>query len=79
MKKLKVQYKITALVDLFYTTGAVKIEKVAELGKLADTKQSLLNEFPFAYNFKISTDRVEVYQWRNIVTRLQEIICKHIK
>ena len=36
--------------------------KVAELGKLADTKQSLLNEFPFAYNFKISTDRVEVYQ-----------------
>jgi len=62
MKKLKVQYKITALVDLFYTTGAVKIEKVAELGKLADTKQSLENEFPFAYNFKISTNIVEVSQ-----------------
>ena len=62
LKKKRVQYKVTALVDLFYTTGAVKIEKVAELGKLADTKQSLLNEFPFAYNFKISTDRVEVYQ-----------------
>jgi hypothetical protein len=23
----------------------------------------LLNEFPFAYNFNISTDRVEVSQW----------------
>ena len=63
LKKKRVQYKVTALVDLFYTTGAVKIEKVAELGKLADTKQSLLNEFPFAYNFKISTNIVEVSQW----------------
>jgi|TARA_B100001250_G_scaffold220565_1_gene189219 hypothetical protein len=62
LKKKRVQYKVTALVDLFYTTGAVKIEKVAELGKLADTKQSLLNEFPFAYNFKISTNIVEVSQ-----------------
>ena len=62
LKKKIVQYKVTALVDLFYTTGAVKIEKVAELGKLADTKQSLLNEFPFAYNFKISTNIVEVSQ-----------------
>ena len=62
LKKKRVQYKVTALVDLFYTTGAVKIEKVAELGKLADTKQSLLNEFPFAYNFKISTNSVEVSQ-----------------
>ena len=62
LKKKRVQYKVTALVDLFYTTGAVKIEKVAELGKLADTKQSLLNEFPFAYNFNISTNRVEVSQ-----------------
>ena len=62
MKKLKVQYKVTALVDLFYTTGAVKIEKVAELGKFAETKKVLKNEFPFAYNFKISTNRVEVSQ-----------------
>ena len=62
MKKTKVQYKITALVDLFYTTGAVKIEKVAELGKFAETKKVLKNEFPFAYNFNISTDRVEVSQ-----------------
>tara|TARA_R100001129_G_scaffold32796_1_gene22069 strand:+ start:2154 stop:2342 length:189 start_codon:yes stop_codon:yes gene_type:complete len=62
MKKTKVQYKITALVDLFYTTGAVKIEKVAELGKFAETKKVLKNEFPFAYNFKISTNRVEVSQ-----------------
>ena len=62
MKKLKVQYKITALVDLFYTTGAVKIEKVAELGKFDETKKVLKNEFPFAYNFKISTNRVEVSQ-----------------
>ena len=62
LKKKRVQYKVTALVDLFYTTGAVKIQKVVEPGKYAKTLKELQNEFPFAYNFKISTNRVEVSQ-----------------